>query len=253
MKRLLMPLVGALLTAILAAGASAGTRTFHWPTPALSIAAPAAETDTLVAPGAVTVGGKYTFGRLGISHNEITVSLYEGTACGVPPETEFFTLDPTSKSDLTDSSGAWSVSFTGLAAGDYSFQAQVTQHGWHGATSDCVPVTVGEVPAVVEPPTLASSYLCWNRQMTDPIAYLDSVADQMWATGGYFEPQAILGNVVGGTNVGAYHLVCNAPSTMVQTAEGLSGSGEVYTAEQLKAYHQDHPTGNDLNVYHIYK
>ena len=141
------------------------------------------------------------------------------------------------------------------------------------------------------------SYLCWNTQMVDPVAYPDAVADAMWATGKYTEPQAILGNVVGGVNLGAYHLVCNGqtlplpsidplapptagldnggqrivfehgqwwyptgepatPALAMRTmiALGVGGSGEVYDAKTMAAYHVDHPAnGNDLNVYHIWK
>lgn len=100
-----------------------------------------------------------------------------------------------------------------------------------------------------------SSYLCWNHEMTSPVAYLDSVADEMWLTGKYYEPQAVLGVVEGGTNIGAYHLVCNAPETLKITDLGIGGSGEVYGVEAMTAYHADHPgtAHNDLNVYHIYK
>lgn len=149
------------------------------------------------------------------------------------------------------------------------------------------------VPAARAGPDGAGSYLCWNSAMT-PIAYPDAVADAMWATGAYFEPQAILGNVEGGTNIGAYHLVCNAAlmmpvqnvegatgigdvgqvisfhdgqwwdqwgspalavaNTMTLTEMGVGGSGEVYDAAAMAAYHVDHPVnGNDLNVYHIWK
>ncbi len=117
------------------------------------------------------------------------------------------------------------------------------------ATSECVPTPF----VAAEPPKPGSSFLCWNREMTNPVVYTDPVADTMWATGRYFEPQAILGTVEGGTNIGAYHLVCNAPSTMKATGEGLGGSGEVYSAATMILYHQQHLAGNDLNLYHIYK
>jgi len=119
---------------------------------------------------------------------------------------------------------------------------------------------LGAVAALTAPPTKAvtddgpSTYLCWNSEMVSPVAYSDSVADAMWKTGKYLEPQAVLGNVAGGTNIGAYHLVCNAGSTLKVTALGLGGSGEVYAAEAMVAYHHDHPVAdNDLNVYHVYK
>ena len=118
---------------------------------------------------------------------------------------------------------------------------------------------VGSVVALTVPAaTKASdpgSYLCWNHDMVNPVAYADTVADAMWATGKYLEPQAILGNVTDGTNIGAYHLVCNAPTTSKMTDTSLGGSGEVYDAVDTAAFHKDHWGGssNDLNVYHIYK
>lgn len=136
------------------------------------------------------------------------------------------------------------------------------------------------------------SYVCWNDQMA-PVAYPDAIADQMWTTGAFFEPKALLGNVQGGTNIGAYHLVCSpatlpvqniegatglgdvgqiiyfhdgqwwdqwgspalaAATTLTMTDLGVGGSGEVYDAAAMAAYHVDHPVnGNDLNVYHIWK
>lgn len=100
---------------------------------------------------------------------------------------------------------------------------------------------------------VANSFLCWNREMVDPVAYVDKVADEMWQTGKYIEPQAILGNVPGGSNLGAYHLVCNAKAPLVQTDMTLGGSGEVYDAQVTALYHAEHPGGNNLNVYHIWK
>ena len=73
-----------------------------------------------------------------------------------------------------------------------------------------------------------SSYLCWNHEMVNPVAYLDSVADAMWATGKYIEPQAILGNVVGGTNIGAWS----------------GGGGRVPLGPPVN--------GDDLNICHIW-
>jgi hypothetical protein len=103
-------------------------------------------------------------------------------------------------------------------------------------------------------PMVPRSYLCWNHEMVNPVAYQDAIADTMWALGKYFERVAIYGNVEGGTNIGAYHLVCNASATMQPTGEGLGGSGEVYSQSAMNAYHADHPVnGNDVNVYHIYK
>jgi hypothetical protein len=150
----------------------------------------------------------------------------------------------------------------------YYFDATIVDGPYEellGLNSECVSVVVrlpgqtgdGGTPLVppvyVDPPHFGSAYLCWNQSMVNPVAYDDNVADTMWTTGNYFEPQAILGNVVDGTNIGAYHLVCNAGSDYTKTALGLGGSGEVYDAVGMAAYHQDHPVnGNDLSVYHIW-
>jgi hypothetical protein len=147
----------------------------------------------------------------------------------------------------TTAGGVYSATVSDLPLGTTWYQAYTED-----AESPCVPVTVTATP-VVPADTIASSYLCWNREMVNPVAYIDRTADEMWKTGNYLEPQAILGNVAGGTNLGAYHLVCNAPAPMHQTDLGLGGSGEVYTAQAMAAYHAVHAGTNDLNVYHIWK
>lgn len=107
--------------------------------------------------------------------------------------------------------------------------------------------------AAAEEETGPSSYLCWNHEMVNPVEYVDSVADEMWTTGRYIEPQAILRNVEGGTNIGAYHLVCNAPSTMKATGFSIGGSGELYSPEVVALYNAEHlVTHNDLNQYHVF-
>jgi hypothetical protein len=168
----------------------------------------------------------------------------------------------------TNSQGYYGGSIRLWAVRTYYFDATVVSGDLAGLNSECVGVTVrlpgqttageeaatGETPPVVsEPPHDGSSFLCWNREMVNPVAYDDPVADEMWKTGKYLEPQAILGNVVDGTNIGAYHLVCNAPATMKITDTGIGGSGEVYNALALDAYHHAHQGDNDLNVYHIWK
>lgn len=150
----------------------------------------------------------------------------------------------------TDASGNATFSYTGSAAGTDTVTASATLGTT--AVSDTGTVVWGGAVAVPSD-TVASTYLCWNRDMVNPVAYTDKTADEMWKTGNYFEPQAVLGNVVGGTNIGAYHLVCNASSTMTITDVGLGGSGEVYAPDAMAQYHHDHAAGNDLNVYHIWK
>lgn len=67
------------------------------------------------------------------------------------------------------------------------------------------------------------SFLC-SSTVVNPVAYPDAVADQMWTTGNYFEPQAILGNAPQGVNIGAYHLVCNAATLPVRQIGSATGT-----------------------------
>ena len=219
---------------------------------------------TLTATPSTLVVGDETLlsGALAVDHGnpnlagyDVAIDVYGDEVCS----TEGSTLDVLQ----TEPDGTYGGTYGTDAAGTYYVQASVSSESVGDVVSGCVPVTVAEkpVPVVPEPvvpetvvpsDTVASSYLCWNHEMVNPVAYTDKVADEMWKTGNYFEPQALLGNVAGGTNVGAYHLVCNAPSTLKPTGYGLGGSGEVYSPQMMQAYHLDHLGGNDLNLYHVF-
>lgn len=192
---------------------------------------------------APTSGAPVTFTVTGAVDEYVALWVSEGTC-----EDEGAVVGLGGRAPFT---GSWTYSAT-LDAGSYAVDV-------YTATDElCTDVIVAEPVAVPVPAVpsdeLVSSYLCWNHDMVNPVAYIDKTADTMWKTGNYIEPQAILGNVVDGTNIGAYHLVCNAPTTMQKTALALGGSGEVYTADTVAAYHADHPVnGNDLNIYHIYE
>jgi len=154
----------------------------------------------------------------------------------------------------TDASGDAVFSFTGDTLGGMDeITAAATLN--NTPVSETAKIVWTPVVTEVRIPSneLTSSYLCWNREMVDPVAYIDKVADELWTTGNYIEPQAILGNVVGGTNVGAYHLVCNAKAPLAETEMSVGGSGEVYDAQAVREYHAEHVDGNDLNLYHIWK
>jgi hypothetical protein len=224
---------------------------------AFAAAAASADAFTFSGPTTATVDQSLTYSGQLVGYTDPLAVYVYNTTCDVsntmPPEEAIATLPAT-----PDSTGLYSVVFTPSATGTYSLWAGVNTGGTWGTWpwSDCVDLTVAAAPVVVPAvpsAEIASSYLCWNREMVNPVAYIDKTADQMWKTGNYLEPQAILGNVAGGTNLGAYHLVCNAPATMHQTDLGLGGSGEVYSAEVMAAYHAEHSGGNDLNVYHIWK
>lgn len=239
MRRFLVLLTGALAALVL----TAATASANHPTYTLSLTA---TPSTLVAGDVLGLSG--TLGAMPnaapVAGYDVAISVYDEETCSAEP----YVFDETL---TTADDGSYGGDVYGMPAGTYYFQASV-ELGDAYVVSPCVPVTVTPVQ-VVPSDTIASSFLCWNHDMVNPVAYIDKVADQMWQTGNYFEPQAILGNVEGGTNIGAYHLVCNAPSTMKPTGSGLGSSGEVYSPEMMQAYHHDHAGGNDLNVYHIYK
>jgi hypothetical protein len=100
---------------------------------------------------------------------------------------------------------------------------------------------------------VASSYLCWNKEMVDPVAYIDAGSDRMWQTGKYLKPQAVFGNVARGTNIGAYHLVCNMAGVLHETGQAIGGSGEIYDAQTVAQYDSAHAGGTDLNIYRVWK
>lgn len=84
--------------------------------------------------------------------------------------------------------------------------------------------------ACVTPPadTPDSDYLCYSTFQTVPGSWqLPQAADLI--AGGYWEAEAVAGNVDGGINVGAYHLVCN--SGLTPTGESVGDGGSVYGAD----------------------
>jgi hypothetical protein len=190
-----------------------------------------------------------------------TFAWYAGATCTTRTGTVLLTALRDGRSDT------FTITAVGpLAAGTWSFQAWT-----HELVSNCVTMHVLPyvAPVVPEPEVvppeepvvvpqlpsdeLASSYLCWNQEADNPVAYIDREADAMWMTGRYFEPIALLGTIEGGTNIGAYHLVCKVPSGLQKTDALLGGSGEVYGLAENVGYHLTHADGNDLNLYHIWK
>ncbi len=65
----------------------------------------------------------------------------------------------------------------------------------------------GAIPIVNEPDAV---FLCYSKFQVDPGVWAPEVAETL-LTAGYYLPTAVKGNVAGGTNLGDYHLVCNAP------------------------------------------
>lgn len=241
MKRLLIAV--AMLCAFAAFAAAAATATE--PTFALTLTA---TPSTLVVGDDTWLAGTLSAvpDTTSVADYDVTLGFYDDAGCSTEPYKVYG--GPTTAAD-----GSYGGSLTLEEPGTYYFATSAA-----GVTSNCVTVEVSVVPVVPAVPAVpsdeaSSTYLCWNREMVNPVAYIDKTADAMWKTGRYFEPQAILGNVEGGTNIGAYHLVCNAPATMKMTELGLGGSGEVYGADIMTAYHDAHAGANDLNLYHIWK
>jgi hypothetical protein len=107
----------------------------------------------------------------------------------------------------------------------------VTQTETVGDTSvrgpDLPPVCRGKVapPAVNEPDGI---FLCYSKSQTEPGVWMQDQAAELLAAG-YYYPSALAGNVNGGTNLGAFHLVCNASGT--PTGKSVNENGEVVSAE----------------------
>jgi hypothetical protein len=256
MKRLMLLLAALGAVAAVAALPAAAHRPDQ---PSLTLAQPAdvtlaadAETAIVTVTGTLVDPGRHD----DVAHG--TFAWYAGATCTHSAGSVLLTAYRVAHTD------EFAFTATGpLGEGTWTFQAWTPD-----VVSNCVtmhvlpyvappePVVTPEEPVVVpQLPSdeLSSSYLCWNHEADNPVAYIDKVADQMWVTGNYFEPAAILGNVEGGTNIGAYHLVCKIPSGLAKTDAMLGGSGEVYGLAENVGYHLTHADGNDLNLYHIWK
>ena len=80
----------------------------------------------------------------------------------------------------------------------------------------------GAIPIVNEPDAV---FLCYSKFQVDPGVWAPEVAETLLAAG-YYLPTAVKGNVPGGTNLGDYHLVCNAP--IATSGEVVNENGIVF-------------------------
>jgi hypothetical protein len=71
-------------------------------------------------------------------------------------------------------------------------------------------------------------FLCYSKSQTEPGVWMQDQAAELLAAG-YYYPKALSGNVDGGTNLGSFHLVCNAGGT--STGMFVNANGEVVSAE----------------------
>jgi len=84
-------------------------------------------------------------------------------------------------------------------------------------------------------PQVNNVFLCYSRFEQDGGAVFNVNQEDALVKAGYWVPDAVAGNVVGGDNIGAYHLVCNPPSGLSQTNQFLDDGGNVIAASLLGA------------------
>jgi hypothetical protein len=73
-------------------------------------------------------------------------------------------------------------------------------------------------------------FLCYSKYEVDPGVWPVGEAQELLSDG-YWEPSAMSGTVSGGTNVGAFHLVCNPPASTASNDSYVGGDGAVMGSE----------------------
>lgn len=99
---------------------------------------------------------------------------------------------------------------TSDAIGNYGVDTTIANYAIHTITLGACPVLVNNV------------FLCYSKFQGDPGTWSANQALQLMSEG-YWAPMAVIGNLEGGTNIGAYHLVCNVPSTALVFASSSDG------------------------------
>jgi hypothetical protein len=129
-----------------------------------------------------------------------------------------------------DETGAFSITdFVPIdfPAGTYYMQVWVAL----GESSDaspgpCVPWSVGTAGGG-STPVENNVFLCYSAYQTDPAVYSSSQAAQLLKQG-YWAPYAVPNKVVGGTNVGGFHLVCNIAASQAVSGDLVGDDGTVF-------------------------
>ena len=67
-------------------------------------------------------------------------------------------------------------------------------------------------------------FLCYSKFQVDPGVWPVSQAQALLQSG-YWEPSAMSGTMPGGTNLGAFHLVCNPPASMKPSGSSIGADG----------------------------
>lgn len=173
---------------------------------------------SLVAPATITLDASGL-----ASDSDYTIYEFQGSGCeGEPIGSQDGSTPPEGDS--------FSATFENLAAGVYSFQTygdegpEVAPNQEGGPVTNCLDVTIGAGNGVI--PQVNNAFLCYSVDQTNPGVWPIGVARQLLKQGGYWTPYAVQGNVAGGTNIGAYHLVCNLATTQSVGDSTLGGAGE---------------------------
>jgi len=119
----------------------------------------------------------------------------------------------------------------------------------------------GTPPPVVIQPTIEApshTFLCYSTFEVDPAVYTFDLAWRLLTSPSdhYFTPYAVEGNVQYGTNVGGYHLICNAgllPHTPGTLGMYTDSDGQVFDQAWADAMASDHGSynGMTLNVFPV--
>lgn len=79
-------------------------------------------------------------------------------------------------------------------------------------------------------PQVDAEFVCYSRYEQDGGAVFPASQAESLLAGGQWAPSAVAGNVAGADNVGAYHLECNPPSSLVPTGSYVGDGGDVVDA-----------------------
>jgi len=139
---------------------------------------------------------------------DVLMSMYTGTVCSTSATLAPFGPIQAHLTLVGDYRFTFTVDTTGVAPGDYSFRATVADQLVRAASA-CVGVHIASVPGTPPAPRGEDGiFLCYSAFQVDPGVWPLSQAKTL-LTQGYWLPFALAGNVVGGTNLGSHHLVCN--------------------------------------------
>ena len=203
--------VVALTAAVGPAGAAVNTLTLHVSPNPVVLNGPATFSGRLTGPGGVPIVG-----------SSVDIFIFAGAGC---PGASFGSIATL----ITDGGGNYvfgPVTASGIPPGPYSFMAQ-----GGGVTSPCVSITLLAFAPVQS--SVSGAYLCYSTYQTEPGVWPAAEA-LVLANQGYWEPTAVDGNIPGGTNVGNYHLQCNA----TPMGDGYVGAGGEFYGPDMAAIAQ---------------